>query len=279
MRRANCFKMFFALVVLLSAMLFSSCSTVALRWFVSHKHVTVSSTADDTQSVARVTERRRPFRTKDSFWRKVYVDQIVSAHSAFEVSSLQFSVKHGGNSISPKINAVALANNLNNYDNTLNSYALQLVFDVNTELNDSVYIVEKDIPRQGDSIVIRMSMSEPVEAFDRDDKTIFRAIDQASGYIGKWALSRPSLYDDMTFDKNECVQNFDVQFVSYDEQSNVMCFTYEGYRYQFPLEKQLENIQSLVQGNNIKIQVRFRDCLKCQHDVVSLPSATIVSLM
>lgn len=272
------------MVVLISTMMICSCSTVALRWFVSHNDVSVKSTNNDKRSTVCVTERRRPLTTKNSFKKKLYVNQIFSSDSLFNVSEQQFYVLYGSNRIKPSIYKVSLAEKyrLKEPTNLLPLSALLFTFHINAKTNDSIFIIEKDIPNKGDSTVICIDIAAPIKEMDDVDENNFYEVGtaySASNRASKWALRRPSLYDDMPLDKDEYIQDFNVKFITYEESSNSIIFSYEGYRYRIPLDSQIVDKEQIKQSSSIEVRIKFNDCLECKYDKGRLPSAKIIGFL
>ena len=216
------------------------------------------STAQDEHPVVRVTQRIKPF---NNLKRRVYFDQLFPSNSLFGVSEELFTIQYGGKIIKPKsFNA---------------SSFIQLTFDVKVETNDSIIIIEKDLPHEGDSTIVKIGIAEPIEEMDDEDNKNFYAIPKPD-YYSKWILERPSLYSEMTKDEDEYLQNFSVKFISYEDTSRSVIFLYKGYRYRIPIEEECVGMVQLLQPEDkVNVQIHFYNCQRCTSNGVRLPSAII----
>lgn len=274
------FLIIFAVVV---AMTICSCSTILHCWFVSHKHISVTSTKKELQSTVFVIERRKPFTTVNSFKKRLYICQSYPEDTLFNVSEEQFSVLYGGKSKKFKVYKKSPSEeiHLKRPDNLLSPSLLLFTFQVNAKSNDSILIVERDVPHKGDTTVVSIRIAEPVAGMDDVDIDNYTEVGSEffhSGEHTRYALRRPSLYENIPSDKDECVQDFAVRLLSYEETTNRVVFSYEGNRYCMPINDSIVDKHKIGQGKTIGIRVRFSDCLRYMHDEGNLIPAEIIGL-
>lgn len=260
-----------------------SCSTISHCWFVSHKQMSVTSTKKELQSTVFITERRKPFTPVNSFKKSVYVCQSFPADTLFNVSKEQFSVLYRGESKKFKVYKVtpSAKSCLKRPDSLFSPSLLYFTFQVNAKTNDSIFVIERDVPRKGDTTVVSIGIAEPVTGMDEVDMDNYVEVGSAffhSGEHTRYALRRPSLYEHIPSDKDECVQDFAVRVLSYDEMTNSVVFSYEGNRYCMSLSDNIVDKHKIGQGKSVGIRVRFYDCLKYRHDEGALPPAKIIGL-
>jgi hypothetical protein len=250
---------------------------------VSHKQISVTSTKKELQSTVFIIERRKPFTTVNSFKKRLYICQSYPEDTLFNVSEEQFSVLYGGKSKKFKVYKKSPSEeiHLKRPDNLLSPSLLLFTFQVNAKSNDSILIVERDVPHKGDTTVVSIRIAEPVAGMDDVDidnytevgSEFFHSVEHT-----RYALRRPSLYDNIPSDKDECVQDFAVRVLSYDEMTNSVVFSYEGNRYCMSLSDNIVDKHKIGQGKSVGIRVRFYDCLKYRHDEGALPPAKIIGL-
>lgn len=274
------FLIIFAVVV---AMTICSCSTILHCWFVSHKQISVTSTKKELQSTVFIIERRKPFTTVNSFKKRLYICQSYPEDTLFNVSEEQFSVLYGGKSKKFKVYKKSPSEeiHLKRPDNLLSPSLLLFTFQVNAKSNDSILIVERDVPHKGDTTVVSIRIAEPVAGMDDVDIDNYTEVGSEffhSGEHTKYALRRPSLYENIPSDKDECVQDFAVRLLSYEETTNRVVFSYEGNRYCMPINDSIVDKHKIEQGKTIGIRVRFSDCLRYMHDEGNLIPAEIIGL-
>lgn len=261
---------------------FCSCSSVILRWFVSHKYVSVESTAGNDQTVVQVTHARRPFTGRNSFKRKVYIDQSFLDDSLKDISEHLFTVIYGGEKIMPKVYLRSSKDEirLKEPSSVLPMSVIHFTFNIDAKTNESIKIIEKDVPHKGDSTIINIGIAEPIEAMDDEDEIInYTVHPQSANYRFRSYISRPPLYRMMSPNQNENVQDFAVEYLSSEMSPLTMTFIYEGDRYRLPMKEEcVEMIQQLKQGDNIKIQIKFFNCIVLRYNDGSLPSAIIERL-
>ena len=274
------FLIIFAVVV---AMTICSCSTILHCWFVSHKQISVTSTKKELQSTVFIIERRKPFTTVNSFKKRLYICQSYPEDTLLNVSEEQFSVLYGGKSKKFKVYKKSPSEeiHLKRPDNLLSPSLLLFTFQVNAKSNDSILIVERDVPHKGDTTVVSIRIAEPVAGMDDVDIDNYTEVGSEffhSGEHTKYALRRPSLYENIPSDKDECVQDFAVRLLSYEETTNRVVFSYEGNRYCMPINDSIVDKHKIEQGKTIGIRVRFSDCLRYMHDEGNLIPAEIIGL-
>lgn len=274
------FLIIFAVVV---AMTICSCSTILHCWFVSHKQISVTSTKKELQSTVFIIERRKPFTTVNSFKKRLYICQSYPEDTLLNVSEEQFSVLYGGKSKKFKVYKKSPSEeiHLKRPDNLLAPSLLLFTFQVNAKSNDSILIVERDVPHKGDTTVVSIRIAEPVAGMDDVDIDNYTEVGSEffhSGEHTKYALRRPSLYENIPSDKDECVQDFAVRLLSYEETTNRVVFSYEGNRYCMPINDSIVDKHKIEQGKTIGIRVRFSDCLRYMHDEGNLIPAEIIGL-
>ena len=271
------------IVIFIICMTICSCSTILHCWFVSHKQISVTSTKKELQSTVFIIERRKPFTTVNSFKKRLYICQSYPEDTLFNVSEEQFSVLYGGKSKKFKVYKKSPSEeiHLKRPDNLLSPSFLLFTFQVNAKSNDSILIVERDVPHKGDTTVVSIRIAEPVAGMDDVDIDNYTEVGSEffhSGEHTRYALRRPSLYENIPSDKDECVQDFAVRLLSYEETTNRVVFSYEGNRYCMPINDSIVDKHKIGQGKTIGIRVRFSDCLRYMHDEGNLIPAEIIGL-
>lgn len=170
------------------------------NWFVSHRHVTVASSSGSVPEVVHIREIKR---AKSRF----YINQFFRNETLQQVSEQSFSVLYHGERIQPEVSFLNDSKRLKELTTIPPMTPFCINFKFERQQGDTIQIIEHNVPRQGDSIVVNVEIPEEKETPDVTDFENFFYIQQLYP-LSEEASQEDGLYYDLKFENGICVKEF-----------------------------------------------------------------------
>ncbi len=265
------------------------CSCSIPHWLISHKHVAINASGNGPEMV-NIEEYRQ---SKSRF----YIRQFFNSDSLQQISEQSFSVRYHGKPIKHK---VYIGKRLKELASIPPMTPFSLTFKIKRQQGDTIQIIERDIPQQGDSVVINIEIPEENERLDSIDWENYFLMNQLGG-LHKSVTEKDGLYYDLQFVDGICVKEFVVHPLSVensilrgeitedmeqimkkeDVPKQVLLFYYHMYHYYISISNDcdLTYIKNAEQSpsQEVKIRVKFYEKVKQPYHY-ELPFAVIETI-
>lgn len=180
------------------------CSCSVPHWLISQKNIATDVPEGCGKTVVSIMEY--PKTKKKS---RFFVHQYMRQDTLWNLSEKSFAVFYDGEWIQPK---VRVGNHRIKEPTTIppmTSFAIS--FKSKRQTGDTIHIIERNTPRQGDSIVMKVSLSEPGKRAEYSDYENYFSFNQLS-HNPQNIFKEKNIYDKLEFEDSICIKELVIGF-------------------------------------------------------------------